>query len=265
MLSLAFVFLGVFAGSASADWSDNFDSYALGSGLHGQGGWHGWDGSPGADAYVSDLYARSTPHSASVAAGSDIVHEWTEAVSGPWTMTTWQYVPTDFSGSSYFILLNQYADFGPYNWSTQVSFNSSTMTVLSDPEGATLPLITGRWVEIRVEIDLDLDTQTFYYDGTVLFSKSWTEGMSGGGSPTIAAIDLFANGASPVYYDDCSLTGIAPPIEGACCLSNGSCVVMAPGDCTGTYMGDGTDCDPNPCPPVPVQESTWGLIKNQYR
>ena len=30
------------------DWSDNFDSYATGSQLHGQGGWKGWDNNPAA-------------------------------------------------------------------------------------------------------------------------------------------------------------------------------------------------------------------------
>jgi hypothetical protein len=225
-LFTCFAFLVLSVGSASADWSDNFDSYPLGSGLHGQGGWHGWDGNPGADALVTDLYSHSTPQSVSITAASDIVHEWSDAVTGVWTMTAWQYIPTDFSGSSYFLLLNQYADGGPYNWSTQVSFNSSNMTVLSDPEGATLPLIEGRWVEIRVVIDLNLDQQTFYYDGQQLYSKSWTEGMSGGGSLSIACIDLFANNASPIYYDDLSLLG-----EGG----------------------------------VPVLNTSWGRVKQSFR
>jgi hypothetical protein len=101
-------------GTASADWSDNFDSYILGSGLHGQGGWHGWDGSAAADAYVSNLYAYSLPHSASVAGASDIVHEYDGYTTGCWSYSAWQYVPTGFSGISYFILLNTYGN-GPYN------------------------------------------------------------------------------------------------------------------------------------------------------
>ncbi|MEZ4767473.1 MAG: hypothetical protein R2844_03500 [Caldilineales bacterium] len=38
----------------------------------------------------------------------------------------WQYVPTDFIGQSYFILLNTYNDNGPYNWSTEVVFDGGS-------------------------------------------------------------------------------------------------------------------------------------------
>ena len=48
---------------ADGDWFDDFDSYALGSGMHGQGGWEGWFGDPGADAFVTDAQALSGPHS----------------------------------------------------------------------------------------------------------------------------------------------------------------------------------------------------------
>ncbi len=39
-------------------------------------------------------------------------------------------------------------------------------------------------------------------------------------------------------------------IGGACCLPDGSCVVLTEKECGaqgGDYQGDGTDCDPNPC------------------
>lgn len=189
---------------ALADWSDNFDSYVTGSQLHGQGGWHGWDGSPAWNAYVTDVVSISPPNSVEIAGPSDMVHEYAET-QGAWIFTAWQFIPTGFSGQTYFLLLNTYNDGGPYNWSSQVSFNSSTGLVFSDGDNSALPMITGRWVEIRVEFDLDQDIQTFYYDGQLLYQKSWTEGMSGGGAPLFGAVDLFANGASPVYYDDLSL------------------------------------------------------------
>jgi len=75
---------------------------------------------------------------------------------------------------------------------------------------ATLPLVRGEWVEIRVEIDLDNDTQAVYYGGDLLFQDTWTGGMSGGGILSIAAVDLFANNASAVYYDDMWLTSALP-------------------------------------------------------
>jgi len=218
--------MSAFAGLAQADWMDDFESYAVGSGLHGQGGWHGWDGSPAADAYITDLYAHSPTRSVNVAGPTDIVHEYAGYTSGVNTFTAWQYIPQGFSGVTYFILLNEYTDLGPYNWSVQVHFDSATSTVISDPELDSLPLVIGQWVELKVVIDLDADTQTFFYNGLMLYSKSWTEGMSGGGSLNIAAVDLYANNASSVYYDDCSLVTEVP---------------------------------------VPVENTTWGRVKQTYR
>ena len=89
---------------------------------------------------------------------------------------------------------------------------------LRDPEGGLIG-------EILV-IDLDTDVQTCYYGGNLLYSKSWTEGMSGGGVLNIGAVDLFGNGADTVYYDTMSL---AP--EGA----------------------------------TAVEPSSWGKIKHSFR
>jgi hypothetical protein len=245
--------------ASAQDWCDNFDSYALGSGLHGQGGWHGWDGSVAADAYVSNLYARSVPHSAEIRPASDIVHEYVGITSGPWTYTAWQFIPSGSVGEQYFLLLNTYNDFGPYNWSTQVRFGNGL--VISDPELNSLPLVTGQWVEIRVEIDLDTDLQTIFYNGTQLVQKSWTAGVSGGGALNIACVDLFGNNASAIYYDDLCLTGEPTPM-GACCTAAG-CVVTTASQCSGQYMGDGTDCDPDPCV-VPTEKTSWGKVKGVY-
>jgi hypothetical protein len=136
---------------------------------------------------------------------------------GRWTITAWQFVPAGFqsgcdgSGNcgSYFVLLNTYSDGGPYDWSAHFRADSITGTFIRD--GATpaaVPLITGRWVEIRVEVDLDADTYRVFYDGAELGTlETWSDGPYGGGSGAvnIGAIDLFANGSSTVYYDDVSL------------------------------------------------------------
>lgn len=58
-----------------------------------------------------------------------------------------------------------------------------------------------------------------------------------------------------------------PPV-GACCFASGACLIGDEGECTlagGTYMGDGSICDPNPCGSVPVEDVTWGGIKSRYR
>jgi len=44
---------------------------------------------------------------------------------------------------------------------------------------------------------------------------------------------------------------------GACCFTNGDCQELSLGDCAtagGIFSGDGTDCDPNPCPQPPPND-----------
>ena len=62
--------------------------------------------------------------------------------------------------------------------------------------------------------------------------------------------------------------GCIPPPIGACCFSDGSCVVTGQQQCEGQhgiYRGNGTTCDPNPCQPTPVKPTTWGRIKSSFR
>ena len=45
------------------------------------------------------------------------------------------------------------------------------------------------------------------------------------------------------------------PVVGACCFADGHCERLADAECTaagGTYQGDNTACDPNPCPQPPA-------------
>jgi hypothetical protein len=95
-------------------------------------------------------------------------------------------------------------------------------------------------VEIRVLINLETNWQKFYYGGDLLYENVWA---SGTGITSIGALDLFANGASPVYYDDLSLvmTTNYPPaaVDDAYSVAeNGILVVPAPG-----VLGNDTDPD----------------------
>lgn len=198
----------LFAGAPAPSWSDNFDSYPTDFQLHGQGGWKGWGNVPAAGALTSDDQAHSTPNSVAILGASDLVHEYSGYTSGVWTYSAWQYIPAAATGQTYFILLNQYDDAGATNnWSLEVLFDLNTNVITNDgPAGGTLPILNDQWVEIREVIDFGANTQTFFYGGDVLFTGSWTEGMSGGGILNLAAVDLFANNADVIYYDDIALT-----------------------------------------------------------
>ncbi len=195
LVALILVIVPVSVVLASPDWFENWDSYPTGQDMHGVNGWKGWDNDPWWTAYTSSVQSFSAPNSIEIAWDSDLVYEFSGNGDGVWLLTARQFVPNEFTGWSFFILLDQYADGGPYSWSAQVWFDGSSSIVGDDMYGGMLPLIKGQWVEIYVEIDLDTNWQKFYYGGDLLYEGPWA-----GGSDII--IDLFADGSSPVYYDN---------------------------------------------------------------
>ena len=191
-------------GMNEGGWEDDFDSYPTDTSLHGVGGWKGWDNDPFWEAFTTDDQAASAPNSVDIVGDADLVHEFTGYTSGQWVFSGKVYVPADFSGQSYLIFLNTYADGGPNNWSVQVWFQPGIIG--NDITGATLPITQGAWLDWELTIDLDNDLQSFFIDGQALYTdQSWKDGISGGGAANIGAIDLFANGATSVYYDDLML------------------------------------------------------------
>ena len=185
-------------------WEDNFDSYPLGP-LGELGGWNS------TGCFVTDEQAQSSPHSVEVAHLADAIHSFTGVASGWWTFSTWQYIPADFNGQSYFYLFNLFEP-GNYSISTQLRFDSMLGVVESELEGEQCPLVYNQWIEIRIEIDLVYDTQKIFYYGELLSEKSWTDGVSGNGAINIAAVELYANSASSIYYDGFILEGEWFPI-----------------------------------------------------
>jgi len=190
---------------SSTGWSESFEGYTAGSQLHGQGGWKGWDNTSAYGAMVTGTPTHAGAKSVAIAGDSDLVHEFSGCTNGAWTFTAWQYVPEAFSGKQYISLLNQYVDGGSKKWAVQVAFDAAAGKVHSDFDSNEVALVKGRWVQLHVEVDLAADRQRFFYDGQQVYQKSWTNGVDLGGQRAIAALNLFANGASAVYYDDLSL------------------------------------------------------------
>lgn len=196
-------------------WSENFDSYATGSALNGQGGWFGWDGVAGATGYVVSDQALSTPNAEQTqynsGTASDMVHTYDGVDSGVWIYTAYSYVPSVMTGNQYFILLNTYQN-GTHNnpdWSLQLQYtaNPPVITDYNDPT-ITATVLTDQWVQIRVEIDFDADIQNIFYNGVNIGSGSWRDHVSPGGAANLAAVDLYAGdapGSTAGYWDDLSV------------------------------------------------------------
>lgn len=209
--------------TANAQFSDGFETYANGSAIEGQGSWGNWDGINTLYNTVTTAQAASGSQSLSVVGSGDPSCDFCSDTvsplggpytSGQWVFTCMQFIPNTFGGTTYWIMLNQFAPGGPYSWSVQVNMNGSTLMVTPDINGAAVtqgpnsfPIVFDTWVELRAEIDLDADNCRIYYDNQLLGEYIWSIGVSTAGIAQIASIDLFpANSVTTaVLYDDFSV------------------------------------------------------------
>jgi hypothetical protein len=194
---------------------ENFDSYYSGTTIAGQGGWETWGSNPGADTIVTNAQSYSSPNSLLVAGSADIVHQFAGLTTGTWYAKAQTYVPSTQTGEMFFIILNRY-DGGTCagtdcNWSVQLAMcrtgcttsgvNPGTATNLggSDYAGTgSTALVTNQWVEVVVEVNLDANQYSIWYNNVLLDILPWT----GTGDINIAAFDLFSNGSSESYMDN---------------------------------------------------------------
>ena len=195
------------------NFSDNFDAYANGSAIAGQGGWEVWY-SGGGDGSVTNAQSSSAPNSMVITTNSDVVHRFAET-DGQWVFKIKTFVPSNTPAGvgGYVILMNQYG--GVDNWSVQIGFNDTSFGTTTTPflvesqwDNATLPLVTGQWVEFRSEIDLDADQVTNFYNNQQLgLPHLWTDNnfASGPGITSIASVDLYSPAITAFYFDDISL------------------------------------------------------------
>jgi len=219
VISLAALALAL-SGTAQAQFYDDFDGYATGSGIGGQGGWEPWDNDYQWDTIVTDAEALSAPNSLLVAGPADIVHEFTGVDSGTWYAIVQTYVPDGQEGEMFFILLNTY-DHGSTtnNWSVQLAMCDDAcitpgvvpgyITSLGGtdiPGGGEAELILDQWVEVVVEIDFDGNEYAVFYDGVEFDRQGWTLG----GVLALGAFDLYSNGSTVSYMDNVYLDVVIP-------------------------------------------------------
>jgi len=205
ILLIALAVAGTCSVASGAVFTEDFESYAAGSALHGQGGWKGWDDTAGAGAPTSSSYAFSGSNSVEIVAAADLVHVF-DITGGRWEFTAMQYIPSGTAGTTFFILLNTYSHGGTKDWSVQTQFNMDTGAITTQYDGsASANIVYDQWVEIKCVIDLDENTVEEYYNGEFFASHQWDGDQHG----TLQAIDLYGNNASSVYYDDIVIA--APP------------------------------------------------------
>jgi hypothetical protein len=242
-LVLIFMIVGICTVASASVFTENFESYAPGSSLHGQGGWKGWDNTATSGAPASNSHAVSGTNSVEIISTADLVHQF-DLKGGKWEFTVMQYIPSGTTGTTYFILLNTYSDGGTKDWSVQTQFNMDTGAI-SYWHGGSAQILYDRWIELKYVIDLDNNTVDKYYNGEFVVTDTWDDNNHG----TLQAIDLYGNSASSVYYDDIKIA--APlgaynpnPADGAILRQTWSSMGWSPGTFAGShdvYFGENAD------------------------
>ena len=228
------------ATTASAQFSENFDGYTAGSAIEGQGTWQNWDiCATGNQAFntVTTAQAASGPNSLrligsnNAGGGCPGCSDTTSELNGPYLMGQWtfsvdMYIPNGFAGDAYVILMNTYGNCsGPYGWSSQVHATTNGQMVVDNlgnnvAINGDQPVIYDQWVELTIEIDLDLNTVVYSYNDVEMWSGNWTTS----GAIELAAIDLFpgSDDTSEWFVDNVSVTaGIAGgPLGMNYCMAN---------------------------------------------
>jgi hypothetical protein len=185
-------------------FSDNFDGYAAGSGIAGQGGWELWDAtSP--NAFVDSSIASSAPNSLRLDAGSDVV-KLVNLTSGKWRIRGQTYFPSTASTPGYFIALNTFPYVNISSWSIEVEFTVAGWVQEYGSFGSGTPAVRDQWVPIVAEIDLDLDRMNIWYGGVqIVTDRPWSTNLGGGGAVRLQCIDLYAGGSfgtGTLFYDN---------------------------------------------------------------
>jgi hypothetical protein len=194
-LVVAMVVGAMCSGASAALFFDNFESYGVGE-IHGKGGWEGWDNTASAGAPVSEAQAYSGSKSIEIVPAADLVHPY-DVTGDKWVFSAMQYIPSGTTGTSWFILLNQYP--ASKDWSVQIQFNLGTGAITSSYDSAaSADILYDQWVEIKCVIDLDENTVDEYYNGEFFSSHQWDNDNH----ITLQAVDLYGNNASSIYYDD---------------------------------------------------------------
>jgi hypothetical protein len=236
-------------GVAAIPFNDNFDSYTVGQGIDGLGGWQVWaPGSP--DGVIVNSEANSDPNALQLQAGTDLVQAG-HVEGGVWELSAMTYFPSSSNNNTggYLIGLNTWASpAGPYHWSADMGFDVAgfpNVVVIQEDPTVQAPLLLDQWVEARMVIDLDNDTYDAFYGSTQLVNdRPWSTGWSAGGQVAIEAIDFYSSGVVGMLFDDVSLeeigAGCYPDCDGDTVLSIDDFV------CFQTFFAFGdpyADCD----------------------
>lgn len=175
--------LALATNASAQQWADDFESYAVGSSLEGQGGWENQNGVMTNLTVVSDSQALSGTKSAKVMPGASTVYPLpTAQTTGTWDLSTQIYIETGSNASTLVRFLSTYQQSGQMEygaWFLIDSVSGQALSFVGNPAPMFVPIPMDRWFEVRAHIDLDNDTADIYFDGALLNTMVWSNGNNG--------------------------------------------------------------------------------------
>ena len=210
------IFMGIilFGMAQTVVFSDNFDSYTVGSYLaQSNSAWTTWFNQPGSneDGIITDAQAASVPNSLLVSGNTDQVYPFGNYTTGHYTVTFNMYIPSSGNGA-YFniqhVMLQQYC-FECY------FYNNGSGYLMVGGSNHTFTYPSNSWFPVVMDVDMDQDEASLSINNVVVHTWPfhYTVDATTGGANQLAGIDLYAgapNNASGTYYvDDFTVTEVS--------------------------------------------------------
>jgi hypothetical protein len=201
------------AQNSALRWSDDLETYPLGQltatpplGTNPilAGGWDGWDGDPSVLGNIVNN-PSGLGKALEIVANKDHLFNFTNNFAsngghntgkGTWVLEIDAYYPSTTTGKSFYIVQNDYAHFGPYNWSVQIGMDGSLGVITADYGAAacaSAPLPRDRWFTFRTESYIDAASTTLGKGWT----RTWVLDNNNPGGATSTLLMSCANGPDP--------------------------------------------------------------------
>lgn len=221
-LSLLLMFAMLFGGNIFAQLSFDFDEYTAGDKIAETIGepWTTWSNQPGGpeDGVFDEAGGSMAAH---FTFNNDQVVKLGGIEQGVYDLEFDVYVPEGKNG--YFNVLHEFNGTGS-TWAMQVylqATNDGTGTIVPNPGHGTvhaggnavcdLPCVFDEWMNLRVHINMDIDSATLYFNDVEMYKWQWS--LDSFGQSTVGrkldAMDFFPpmNAATSEFYlDNISVT-----------------------------------------------------------
>ncbi|MDR2083966.1 MAG: T9SS type A sorting domain-containing protein [Bacteroidales bacterium] len=202
----------VFTPVANAIFETNFDELSAGAYVAQSypDWWRTWSNLPGTseDGLITVEQASSTPNSAKISWGADLIFMTGDKTTGSFTIDFDMYIPG--TAPAYFNLLHNFNGTNS-EWAIGIHFNITDDTnmpalgtyVQQDGNITNFTAVSDAWFPVSFVVDLDNDLATLDINGTQILEWQFSLIEDGGaGLRQLGAVDFYPPETGSVFYID---------------------------------------------------------------